>query len=116
MANASSTRELALEDSSLPTAKIERVERFGGLNYAGADFFSFVKRLEYVFRKTLTPKLLIMNQSCLIELVYVSLNADDNAFNLVAEFCEKNDNSSGVNLFLKTYFNRSTKEKKPTPA
>ena len=31
-----------------------------------------------------------MNGSCLIELVYVSLNADDNAFNKVAEFCEKN--------------------------
>jgi len=61
VANASSTRELALEDSSLHTVKVEIVEQFGGLNYTGPGFFSFVERLEYVFRKTLTPEMLIMN-------------------------------------------------------
>lgn len=38
VANASYTRELAVKDNSLPTAKVERVENFGGLNYANAIF------------------------------------------------------------------------------
>ena len=105
--NASFTKELAIVDNNLPTAKVDRVEKFGGLNYATGDFFIFVQRLEYVFVKTLTPELLVMNGSSLIELVYVALNEDKNVFNLTAKFCEGNVNieviSTVVAYLTRTY-------------
>ena len=52
------------------------LELFGGLNYANVEFISFVERLEYVFINTLTPEVLGMNGSCLINFVYFCLNED----------------------------------------
>lgn len=90
VSKATYSREIALEDENLPTAKVEVVERFGGLYYATEDFFSFVERLKYVFIHTLTPELLLMNVSCLIELVYKALNADDGVLSIIATFCKCN--------------------------
>jgi ribosomal protein L12E/L44/L45/RPP1/RPP2 len=66
------------------------VERFGGLRYVNEDFFSFVERLEYVFRNTLTPELLVMNGSCLIQIVYENLNTEDSVLEVIEKFCEEN--------------------------
>ena len=87
---ASSSREVAIEYNNLPTAKVERVEQFGGLRYANEEFFVFVERLEYVFVRTLTPELLVMNGSCLIDLVYSNLNTEDCVLNEVGKFLEVN--------------------------
>ena len=84
----SSTREVAVGVTSLPTAKVEKVELFGGLHFANEDFFSFVERLEYVFVTTLTPELLVMNGSCVINLVYSTLNTEESVLAMVASFCE----------------------------
>ena len=83
-------REMALENANLPTAKVEMVERFGGLQYVNEDFFSFVERLEYVFRNALTPELLVMNGSCLIQIVYLNLNTEDGVLDVIENFCEEN--------------------------
>jgi len=50
VSKSSFSRKTALENRNLPTAKVERVENFGGLNYVNKDFFSFVERLYFVFR------------------------------------------------------------------
>ena len=86
--NASLSKETALKKKNLPTAKVDRVENFGGLRYANEGLFSFVERLEYVFRHTLTPELLVMNGSYLIELVYVTMNEEDNVLGIIAQLCE----------------------------
>ena len=39
VSKSSYSRETALENSNIPTAKVELVERFGGLSYANEDFF-----------------------------------------------------------------------------
>ena len=61
-------------NDNLHTTKVERVENFGGLAYANKVFFRFVERLEYIFRKNLTPELLMMNGSSLIDVVYEESN------------------------------------------
>ena len=105
--NGSSTRELAVDNNDLPTMKVEQVEKFGGLSYATNDFFVFVQRLEYVFIHTLTPELLMMNGSCLIEMVYGALNEEDLVFDAIAKFCEDNVGveviSSVVKYITRTY-------------
>lgn len=60
VARATFSREVAIKDRNIPTAKVERVELFGGLNYANGDLYSFVERLEFVFKHALTPELLVM--------------------------------------------------------
>ena len=39
VANVTFFREIAIDNDNLPTAKVERVEKFGGCNYASDDFF-----------------------------------------------------------------------------
>jgi ribosomal protein L12E/L44/L45/RPP1/RPP2 len=90
VSKSSSMKDAALMNNNLPTAKVEMVERFGGLRYVNEDFFSFVERLEYVFRNTLTPELLVMNGSCLIQIVYENLNTEDSVLEVIEKFCEEN--------------------------
>jgi hypothetical protein len=54
------------------------------------DFFIFTERSEFIFRKTLTPELLIMNGSLLIQHVYLHLNADDAVLESIETFCDQN--------------------------
>ena len=70
--------EVALLDTNLPTEKVERMEKFGGLTYLNTDLYSFVENLEFVFKHTITSGLLVMNGLYLIQLVYKSLNTNDN--------------------------------------
>ena len=88
VAKSSCTREEAVGTTTLPTAKVEKVELFGGLHFANEDFFTFVERLEYVFVNTLTPELLVMNGSCVIDLVYNTLNTEESVLSMIASFCE----------------------------
>ena len=46
------------------------------MDYANDTLFSFVKRLEFVLKHTLTPEILTMNGLYLIKLVYESLNTE----------------------------------------
>ena len=80
----------ATSNPNIPSAKVEMVEQFGGLNYVSEDFFIFTERLEFIFRKTLTPELLIMNGSLLIQHVYLHLNADDAVLESIETFCDQN--------------------------
>ena len=86
--NASLAKDIAVGNDNLPTNKVEGVEQFGGLKYANVSFYNFVMRLEYVFNKTLTSELLMMNGACLIDLVYVTLNHDENLLQMMGQFCE----------------------------
>ena len=43
VANYSFSRESAINNDSLPTIKVERVEKFGGLSYANNDFLLLVQ-------------------------------------------------------------------------
>ena len=38
------------ELAKLPTAKVNRVSVFGGLNYVSEDYFTFCQRIEFVLR------------------------------------------------------------------
>ena len=84
------SREVAMEDMSLPLMKVGRVERFGGLQYANGEFYTFVERLEFMFRHTLTPKLLAMNGFYIIDLVHEILNTEECVRKIVSNFCEDN--------------------------
>lgn len=76
-AMSSFSREVAINDTNLPTVKKERIELFGGLNYANEDIYSFIERLEFVFKHTLTLELVVTNDSDLIDLVYKALNTEE---------------------------------------
>ena len=99
-------KEVALSNNNVPTMKVERVEQFGVLAYANEEFFRFFERLEYVFRKTLTPKLLMMNGSSLIDVVYEGFNTQECVLNIVSDFCESNINSDIIQTVTK-YITRS---------
>ena len=101
VSKASYSREKAVEHSDLPTAKVERVELFGGLAYANEDFFNFVERLEFIFRSTLTPEYLMMNGSSLIDLVYKCLNSDDGLLDNISIFLEDEISSETVQAVTK---------------
>ena len=69
--------------------------------YAIDDFFGFVLRLEYVFLHTLTPELLLMNGSCLIDKVYLNLNDDASVVKPVSIFCEDNIGDEVITTVVK---------------
>lgn len=70
----------------LPALKIEKCEQLDGLKYSSQSFFNFVMRMEYVFVNLLTPELLVMNGSGLIDMVFVQLASDDNALKILYQF------------------------------
>lgn len=63
------SREKVVDCTDLPTAEIKKVKQFGDLAYANENFFSFVERLEFIFRYTLTPEYLVMIGSSLMGIV-----------------------------------------------
>ena len=79
-------RKEAVKDINLPIAKVDKVELSGGMNYANKDFYSFVLHLEFIFCYTLTPELLVMNGSYLIDMVYKVLNAEEMVVRMVSNF------------------------------
>lgn len=79
-----------MESTHIPTAKVEKVEQFGGFAYANEDFSSFVERQDDIFRSTLTPEYLMMNGSCLIFLIYDWLNTGEGLLNKISVFLGDN--------------------------
>lgn len=103
MGKSSFSREVVVETGNLRTAKVEGVEKFGGLTYANIDFHSFVERLEFAYKHTLTPELLVMNGSYLIKLVYTALNIHEHLLMILSNFYDDNasfgDNSSHIKIY-----------------
>ena len=60
----------------------------------GVIQFHVQRLLSYTFlyrsRNGLRPELLMMNGSCLIEMVYGALNKEEMVFDAIAKFCEEN--------------------------
>lgn len=85
----------------LPALKIEKCEKLDGLKYSNQSFFNFILRMEYIFVNLLTPELLVMNGSGLINSIFVELASDSNAMKLLYEFTSDEYNKREVNEALK---------------
>lgn len=85
----------------LPALKIEKCEKLDGLKYSNQSFFNFIMRMEYVFVNLLTPELLVMNGSGLINSIFVELASDSNAMKNLFQFVGDEYNVSDVNDALK---------------
>lgn len=91
----------------LPAMKIEKCEQLDGLKYSSQSFFDFVMRMEYVFVNLLTPELLVMNGSGLIDMVFVELASDNNAMKILYQFTgdeyEERDINDALKFISQTY-------------
>ena len=72
--------------ANLPTRKVTRSEKYGGLIYPVESFFSFIKSVEFVFASLLTAKAITIYGDELVGKIVDCLNNNSTVHTIVSSF------------------------------